>query len=81
MTKSISSYPEAQQAAVIKRRLANKSGGSGYHAAVAAAEKLGIPVPTDRKFSARPPREREKREKKEFPRRPKASIKNFMRTR
>ncbi len=79
MTKSIASYPEAQRTAVIQRRLANKTNGGGYFAAKSAAEKLGIPVPADRKFSARPPRDREDRKKKEFPRRPKASIKNFMR--
>ena len=79
MTKSINSYPEGQREAVIKRRLAGRDRGSGYFAARSAAETLGIAVPTDRKFSARPPREHKEREKKEFPRRPKASIKNFMR--
>lgn len=79
MTKAISSYPEAQRAAVIKRRLAGRDRGSGYFAAKAAAEAMGIPVPADKKFSARAPREREDRPKKVFPSRPKASIKNFMR--
>jgi len=46
MTKSIASYPEHQRAAVIARRLKNKTGGSGYHSAVAAAKELGIPVPS-----------------------------------
>lgn len=80
MTKSISSYPEAQREAVIKRRLANREKGSGYWAARSAAEAMGIPVPADKKFGgSRPPRDREERKKKEFPRRPKASIKNHMR--
>lgn len=80
MTKSISSYSEEQRPAVIKRRLAGRDRGSGYFAAKAAAEALGIPVPADKKFGgSRAPREREDRKKKEFPRRPKASIKNFMR--
>lgn len=55
MTKSISSYPEAQQRVVVERRLRNKSGGSGYWAAVQAAEKLGIPVPSKAGFKPRRP--------------------------
>ena len=79
MTKAIMSYPEGQREAVIRRRLAGRDRGSGYFAAKAAAEQLGIPVPADKKFGSRPPREREERKKKIFPTRPKASIKNFMR--
>jgi hypothetical protein len=87
MTKSISSYPEAQQRVVVERRLRNKSGGSGYWAAVQAAEKLGIPVPSKAGFKPRraeSDEDRRKREKKqELRRRPQRSgnqIKNFMRT-
>lgn len=57
MTKPISSYPEDQQRRVIERRLKTKSGGSGYWAAVQAAEKLGIPV-TQKSSKPRPQRER-----------------------
>lgn len=46
MTKPISSYPEAQRRSVIERRLKQRSGGSGYWAAVQAAEKLGIKKPS-----------------------------------
>lgn len=86
MTKSISSYPEAQQRVVVERRLRNKSGGSGYWAAVQAAEKLGIPIPSKSNFKQRRPEsdeDRRKREKKqELRRRPQRGnqIKNFMRT-
>lgn len=89
MTKSINSYPEAQQRVVVERRLRNKSGGSGYWAAVQAAEKLGIPVPSG-KGGFKPRRkesdeDRRKREKKqELRRRPQRSgnqIKNFARIR
>lgn len=73
MTKPISSYPEDQRRRVIERRLKTKSSGSGYWAAVQAAEKLGIPVP---KSGASKPRRREsdedrqRREKKHLRRRP-----------
>lgn len=80
MTKAIMSYPEGQREVVIKRRLSGRDRGSGYYAARDAAIMLGIPVPAAKKFGSRPPRDREDRKKKEFPRRPKASIKNFMRT-
>lgn len=53
MTKSIASYPEHQRAAVIARRLKNKTDGSGYHSAVAAAKELGIPVPSSSNFKSR----------------------------
>ena len=88
MTKSISSYPEAQQRVVVERRLRNKSGGSGYWAAVQAAEKLGIPIPSKSSFKPRrkeSDEDRRKREKKqELRRRPQRSgnqIKNFARVR
>jgi len=48
MTKSINSYPEEKRRAVIERRLKNPGSGSGYWAAVQAAEKLGIPLPGKR---------------------------------
>lgn len=69
MTKAISSYPESERKAVIERRLRTKSGGSGYLAALKAAEKLGIPVP-NKQGAGRPRRERDKREKKPLRRRP-----------
>lgn len=53
MTKSIASYPIEQQPAVIRRRLTSKTQGSGYWAAVRAAETLGLPVPSQ----GRPPRQ------------------------
>lgn len=88
MTKSISSYPEAQQRTVVERRLKNHSGGSGYWAAVQAAEKLGIPIPSKGSFKPRrkeSDEDRRKREKKqELRRRPQRSgnqIKNFARIR
>lgn len=59
MSKSIASYPPEQRRAVISRRLAQNSRGAGYWAARAAADKLGIKVPSQ----TRPPRPpREKRE-------------------
>lgn len=87
MTKSISSYPEAQQRTVVERRLKNHSGGSGYWAAVQAAEKLGIPIPSKGSFKPRrkeSDEDRRKREKKqELRRRPQRGnqIKNFARIR
>lgn len=79
MTKGIMSYPEGQREAVIKRRLAGRDRGSGYFAARSAAEALGIPVPADKKFGSRAPRDREDRPKKTFPERRKPSIQNRMR--
>lgn len=64
MTKSIASYPIEQQPAVIRRRLTSKTQGSGYWAAVRAAEALGLPVPSQGR-PPRQPRERDDRAKKQ----------------
>ena len=61
MSKSIASYPPEQRRAVIQRRLAQNSRGCGYWAARSAAEKLGIPVPAEKKHTPRraPKRDRD----------------------
>lgn len=46
MSRSIASYPREQRPAVIRRRLAAKTNGAGYWAAVDAAGKLGISATT-----------------------------------
>lgn len=65
MTKSISSYPEDQRPAVIQRRLKQGGGGSGYWAAVQAAEKLGIGGPV-KKLSKAEFARKQKTDGKEF---------------
>lgn len=41
MSKSIRSYPKSEQAAVARRRVAGKTGGLGYHSAVAWQKRAG----------------------------------------
>lgn len=62
MTKSLSSYPEAQRRAIITRRLAQGTRGAGYWSARSAAEKLGIAIPEKHApRKQRPENERPKR--------------------
>lgn len=49
MSKPLSSYPEHERRAVIKRRLAGNQRGLGYLSALDAAWKLKIAVPSEKK--------------------------------
>lgn len=66
MTKSIASYPEQQREGVIRRRIQGSNRGAGYHAALSAANKLGISVSTGKFVSKKKWDETQKQAGKEF---------------
>lgn len=48
MSKALCAFPEHERPAVIARRLSSGSQGIGYAAALDAARKLKLPIPSQR---------------------------------
>lgn len=46
MSRALATYPESERPRIIARRLASGTRGNGYNAALDAAHKLHLPIPS-----------------------------------